>query len=187
MVLFKKENGEHEVSLKTEDFISLRYANDISIVDQNLCLVVSHPWHGPNIINHTIKFIEKDWVILRGSSIHANGGYFIQEDWQTDFDFETGTYKIAHILYLSDGSEVTKQISGVIKHSKPRSIAEISTHDLLILNHINSQYYFGSRNSLFSEDELNDFIPLKYRISIGYWKHRTDERIKLIFNDDFSF
>jgi len=164
VVLFKNSNNTYDTSLITTSFITVRYDNELEIVDKKLIIHSDHPWHGTNFNNYALQYINKDWFCLYVTSSHDDAN----QSWNNEIDFVTGKFSVTHEVTTVDDQTHVKRVQGVLPKSSP-FIASNGSTVALEIKYEGEEYYMWDRNDLWKDEELIKLLPKSYQEIIGGW------------------
>lgn len=173
VVLFKNANNTYDTSLITTSFITVRYDNELEIIDKKLIVHSDHPWHGTNFNNYTLRYVNNDWYCYYVTSSHDDAN----QSWNNEIDFSTGKFSVSHEVTTVDDQTHVKKVEGVLTKSAP-FIASNGSTTALEIKYEGEDYYMWDRNDLWKDEELIKLLPKSYQEIIGGWstaeKHPTD-------------
>lgn len=178
IVLLKKSKETYALSLKTQDFLTVRYGNDIEIKNQSLVISYEHLGGGITTGDYTLNLKNNDWVVLKYSSNHDDGE---SNSWSNKIDFETGQFYVNHTIFTVDEKEKKREVEGKLIGCFPKSIKKQKIFDILTIKYQHKEYYLSSRNTLWSNDDIKNTLPKEYKLILGNWHFENDDRIYISF------
>ncbi|MBP8850824.1 MAG: hypothetical protein KBG80_09740 [Breznakibacter sp.] len=150
IVLFQHENKSFVKSIETDNVISIRWENHISVTNNVINIHSYIPIDGMIEKEYSIEYISNNWYCFYISLRGGNPKNY----WENSFDLKTGEFSIKHTIYLQNEEVQIREIQGKSEDVLPISI---TTEDidkyLKIVNHGNT-YYLNYECNLWTNEEI---------------------------------
>lgn len=150
IVLFQQENKSFVKSIETDNVISIRWENHISVTNNVINIHSYIPIDGMIEKEYSIEYISNNWYCFYISLRGGNSKNY----WENKFDLRTGEFSIKHKIYLQNEEVQIREIHGKSEDVLPISI---TTEDidkyLKIVNHGNT-YHLNYECNLWTNEEI---------------------------------